>query len=79
LLGYALRMINDGVPLKKVRKSVLDEMATQNAEGGETRSPRHHHPRRDGNAARAPLKTRCSTVTIRMASNWKTAPASIAA
>ena len=36
--AYALRMINDGVPLKKVRKAVLDELARQNAEGGEIRS-----------------------------------------
>ena len=35
---YALRMINDGVSLKKVRKLVLDEMARANAEGGEIRS-----------------------------------------
>lgn len=36
--AYALRMINDGVPLKKVRKAVLDELARTNAEGGEIRS-----------------------------------------
>ena len=36
--AYALRMINDGVSLKKVRKSVLDELARANAEGGEVRS-----------------------------------------
>ena len=35
---YAMRMINDGLSLKKVRKSVLDELAERNEEGGEIRS-----------------------------------------
>ncbi|MDE3037356.1 MAG: peptidase U35, partial [Pseudomonadota bacterium] len=36
--AYALRMINDGISLKKVRKSVLEELARANADGGEIRS-----------------------------------------
>lgn len=36
--AYALRMINDGISLKKVRKAVLDELATKSAEGGEIRT-----------------------------------------
>ena len=35
---HATRMINDGTPLKKARKEVLDELARQNAEGGEIRA-----------------------------------------
>lgn len=35
---HATRMINDGTPLKKARKEVLDELAKQSTEGGEIRS-----------------------------------------
>lgn len=34
----AIRMINDGTPLKKARKDVLDELARENSEGGEIRT-----------------------------------------
>ncbi len=35
---HATRMINDGTPLKKARKIVLDELAKKSSEGGEIRT-----------------------------------------
>jgi len=35
---HATRMINDGTPVKKARKVILDELARLNAEGGEIRT-----------------------------------------